>query len=149
MTALVRFLRSYLFRCHIASHIPISEMVHHNNNTDDNNDKNNNHNDNNNNNNSSNDNNNNNNNNNNDDDDDDDNNRIERHNSRIFSISSLRRKLSHTHTLKWPGRSRVQIKYNTLSAYHMQHDVYHTVQRDRAAIQSDRVEILFFLVLFS
>ena len=75
------------------------------------------------------DNNNNDNNNNNDDDDDDDdnnnnNNRIERCNSRFFNFSSLRRKLSPTRTLKWPGRNRVQIMCNTSSAYHANMSCY-------------------------
>ena len=37
----------------------------------------------------------------------------------LFTISSLRREPSRT--LKWPGRNRVQIMCNTLSAYHVQH----------------------------
>ena len=65
-----------------------------------------------------------NNNNNNDDDDDDDdiiiivinidninninNNRIQRRNSRLFTISSMRHKQSPTRPLKWPGRNCVQ-----------------------------------------
>ena len=40
----------------------------------------------------------------------DNNNRIQRRNSRFFfTISSQRRELSPTRTLKWPGRNRVQI----------------------------------------
>ena len=38
----------------------------------------------------------------------------------FFTISSLRRKPSPTRTLKWPGCNLVQIKCNTLSAYHVQ-----------------------------
>ena len=69
--------------------------------------------------------NNNNNNNNNDDDDDDgddnnNNNRIQRRNSRIFTISSLRLEPSPKRVLKWPGSNCVQI---TSSAYHVQHVV--------------------------
>ena len=50
----------------------------------------------------------------NDDDDDNNdnnnnNNRIPRRKSRFFTVSSLRREPSPTRTLKWPGRSRVQI----------------------------------------
>ena len=60
--------------------------------------------------------NNNNNNNNND-------NRIQRRNSRCFTISSLHREPSPTRTLNWPGRSRVQNTCNTSSAYHVQHVV--------------------------
>ena len=41
----------------------------------------------------------------------------------FFTISSQRRELSPTRTLKWPRRNRVQITCNTLSAYHMQHVV--------------------------
>ena len=51
------------------------------------------------------------------------NNRIQRHISRFFTISSLRRELSPTHTSKWPGRNRVQITCNTSSAYHVQNVV--------------------------
>ena len=61
--------------------------------------------------------------NNDDDDDDDDNNRIERRKPRFFfffTISSLRRELSPTRTLKWPERNRVQITCNTSCAYHAQ-----------------------------
>ena len=49
------------------------------------------------------------------------NNRIQRHNSRFFTISSLHHKLSPTPTLKWPGRNCAQIMCNTLRTYHMQH----------------------------
>ena len=70
--------------------------------------------------------------NNNDDDDDDNNNnnndndnndRIQSSISRFFTISSLRRELSPTRTLKWPRRNRVQVTCNTSSAYHAQHVV--------------------------
>ena len=40
---------------------------------------------------------------------------------RFFTISSLRRKLSPTRTLKWPGRNRTQITCNMSSAYRVQH----------------------------
>ena len=49
------------------------------------------------------------------------NNRIQRRYSRFFTISSQRRELSPTRTLKWPRRSCVQITCNTSSAYHVQH----------------------------
>ena len=42
-------------------------------------------------------------------------------NLRFFIISSLRRELSPTRTLKWPGSNRVQITCNTQSAYHVHH----------------------------
>ena len=74
-------------------------------------------------------------------------NRIERRNSRFFTISSLRRELSPTRTLKWPGRDRVQIMCNTSSAYHVQHAVRHLMRRVSSAIQFDRVEIAIFLDL--
>ena len=48
------------------------------------------------------------------------NNRILRRFSRFFTISSQRRELSPTRTLKWPGRNRVQITCNTSSAYRVQ-----------------------------
>ena len=51
------------------------------------------------------------------------NNCIQRHNSRFFTISSLRCKPSPTRTLKWPGRNSVQITCNTSSAYHVKNDV--------------------------
>ena len=60
---------------------------------------------------------------NNDNNNNDSNNRIQRHYSRFFTISSQRRKLSPTRTLKWPRRNRVQITCNTSSAYHVQHVV--------------------------
>ena len=47
------------------------------------------------------------------------NNRIQRRYSRFFTISSRRRELSPTRTLKWPGRNRVQITCNTSSVYHV------------------------------
>ena len=52
------------------------------------------------------------------------NNCIQRRYSRLFTISSQRRNLSPTRTLKWPGRNRVQITCNTLSAYHVQVSCY-------------------------
>ena len=60
------------------------------------------------------------------DDDDDDDDRIERRNSRFFTISSLRRELSPTHMCKWPGRNRVEM-CNTSSVYRVQHAVCHLV----------------------
>ena len=51
------------------------------------------------------------------------NNRIQRRYSRFFTISSQRRKLSPTRTLKWPRRNRVQITCSTSGAYHVQHVV--------------------------
>ena len=62
-------------------------------------------------------------------------NRIERHKSRFFfTISSRRRELSPTRTLKWLGRNRVQITCNTRSAFHVQHVLCHLVLRDSSAI---------------
>ena len=55
-----------------------------------------------------------------------DNDCIERRNS-IFTISSLRRELSPTRTLKWPGRNRVQITCNTSNTSHVQPAVCHVV----------------------
>ena len=49
------------------------------------------------------------------------NNRIQRRYSRFFTISSQRRELSPTCTLKRPRRNRVQITCNISSAYHVQH----------------------------
>ena len=42
----------------------------------------------------------------------------------FFTISSQRRELSPTRTLKWPGRNHVQITCNTSSAYHVQVSCY-------------------------
>ena len=39
----------------------------------------------------------------------------------FYSISSLRRELSPTCTLKWPQRNRMQITCNSSNAYHVQH----------------------------
>ena len=50
-------------------------------------------------------------------------NRIQRRNSRFFTISSLRHEPSPTRTLKWPWHSREQITCDTSSAYHVQHGV--------------------------
>ena len=63
-----------------------------------------------------------------DDDDDDNNNCIERRKSRFFTISSLRRELSPTRMLKWPGRNRVRIACNTSNSYRVQHVVYHVAR---------------------
>ena len=72
---------------------------------------------------------------------------IQRRSLRFFTISSLRRELSPTRTLKWPRHNPVQITYNnTSSAYHVQH-VCHLVRRDGSAIKFDRVEIAFILAL--
>ena len=45
----------------------------------------------------------------------------------IFTVSSVRRELSPTHTLKWPGRNHVQITCNTSGAHHVQHVVCRVV----------------------
>ena len=64
-----------------------------------------------------------------DDDDDDDNNTIIiialKGEIEIFTISSMRRELSPTRTLKWSGRNHVQITCNTSSVYHAKHAVCH------------------------
>ena len=65
----------------------------------------------------------------------------------FFTISSQRRELSPTHTLKWPRHNRVNITCNTTSAYHVQLIVCHLVRSDSSAIKSDRVEISFILAL--
>ena len=54
----------------------------------------------------------------------DNDNRIQRRYSRFFTISSQRRELSPTRTLKWPVRYRVQITCSTSSAYHVQVSCY-------------------------
>ena len=73
---------------------------------------------------------------------------IERCNSRYFTISSLCRELSLTCMLRLLGCSCVQITCKTLGAYHMQHDMCHTVQRDSSAIKVDRAAITSILALF-
>ena len=77
-----------------------------------------------------------------------DNIRIESRNSRFFTISSLRRKLSPTRTLNWPGSNLVQITCNSQSAHHVQHVVCHLVRRDSSAIKIGRVKIAFISALF-
>ena len=67
----------------------------------------------------------------------------------VFAISSLRRELSPTLTLKWPERNHVQTTYNSPRAYHVQHAVCHVVGKDSSAIKFNRVEITFILALFS
>ena len=51
-------------------------------------------------------------------------NRIQSRYSRFFTISSQRRELSSTRTLKWPGHNHVQITCNTSSTYHVQVSCY-------------------------
>ena len=65
-------------------------------------------------------------------------NRTERLNSKSLQ-SSLRRELSPTRTLKWPGRSDVRITCHISSAYHVQYVVCHMVRRDSSASKFDRV----------
>ena len=60
------------------------------------------------------------------------NNRIERRYSRFFTVSSQRRELSPTRTLKWPERNHVQITCNTLSKWNY-HVTCHLVRRDSSA----------------
>ena len=66
----------------------------------------------------------------------------------IRRFSSLRRELSPTRKLKWPGCNHVQITCFTSGAHHVQYVVYHVVRRDSSAIMSDRVEIAFIVLLF-
>ena len=60
-----------------------------------------------------------------------------------FTISSLRREQSPTHTLKWPGWNHVQITFNSSSVYHVPLGM-----RDSLAVKSDRAEITFILAPF-
>ena len=64
---------------------------------------------------------------------------IDRCNSRFCTISSLRRELSPTCTLKWPGRNHVQIMSNISNAFHVQHVMCHVLQKDSSAISFDKV----------
>ena len=64
------------------------------------------------------------------------NNRTERRNLRFFTLSSQRRELSPTHTLKWPGRNHVQIMCNTSSTYHVQHVIRATWYEGTAQLLS-------------
>ena len=57
------------------------------------------------------------------------NNRIERHNLRLFTISSLCCELSPTRTLKWPRGNCVHIMYNTSGTHHVQHVMCHMVMQ--------------------
>ena len=50
---------------------------------------------------------------------------------RDFFTVSVRRELSLTCTVKWPGRSRVQITCSTSGVYYVQH---------RPAVKFDRIE---------
>ena len=52
---------------------------------------------------------------------------------REFSVSSLRRELSATRTLKWPVRNRVQITCNISKARHLQHAVLRATWYERTA----------------
>ena len=80
--------------------------------------------------------------------DNDDGDRIERHNSRNFTISSLHCKLSPTRILKWPRCNCVQIMCNTLGAHRVQPVLCHVVQWDSFTVMFDTVEITFILALF-
>ena len=62
----------------------------------------------------------------------------------IFTTPSLRHKLSPTHTLRWPGRNRVQITCNASGTHHMQYVVCHLAWKDSSAIKVDRVKIAFY-----
>ena len=72
----------------------------------------------------------------------------ERHNLRLFTISSLRHELSPTRTLKWPRRNRVQITCNTSSAYHVQHIVIHATWYEETAqlLSLNRIYLSFILL---
>ena len=61
------------------------------------------------------------------------NNCIHRRNSRFFTISSLGREPSPTHTLKWPRHNHVQITWNTSSTCHMQHVVLYATWNEGTA----------------
>ena len=60
-------------------------------------------------------------------------NRIQSRNSRLFTISSLRRERSPTRTLKWPRHNRLQITCNTSSACHVQHVVLRVTRYEGTA----------------
>ena len=83
-----------------------------------------------------------------DNDDSHNNNDTEMSKSRFFTISSLLRQLSPSHTLKWPGRNRVQITWNTSTAYHMQYDARRVERRGTSAIKLDGADITFISTLF-
>ena len=61
---------------------------------------------------------------------------------------SLRFQLSPTLVLKWSGHSCVRFICSTSNTYHVQHVVYHAVQRDSPANKFERVELAFILALF-
>ena len=69
-------------------------------------------------------------------------NRIQRPYSRFCTISSQRRELSPTRTLKWPGHNRVQITWNTLNSITCKcHVTCHLVRRDSSAIKVSVTEL--------
>ena len=71
---------------------------------------------------------------------DDDN--TERHSR---TIPSLCCKLSLTRMLKWQGGNSVQITCNISGPYHVQ--LFHVFRRDSSAVESNRVEITFIVVV--
>ena len=73
---------------------------------------------------------------------------IERHDSRLFTISSLPCKLPPTCARKRSVHNRVQIVCNTSSTYHVQNILCHVVQSDCLTIQFDRADIISLFALF-
>ena len=72
------------------------------------------------------------------------NNGIQRRYSKFFTITSQRRELSPTRTLKWPGLNCVQTRATHRALMTSKcHVTCHLVQRDSSATKSDRVEIAF------
>ena len=67
-------------------------------------------------------------------------------NQNSFTISSLRRELSPTRTLEWPGCIRVQSTFSTSSAYHVQHVVLRAMWYEGTAqlLNLTEFEIAFF-----
>ena len=72
--------------------------------------------------------------------DNNNNNCIERRSSRFLTISSLRRELSPTRTLKWPRRNRMQRTCKTSSAYHVQHVMCHLFALSEPAVPTKSVD---------
>ena len=64
----------------------------------------------------------------------------------FFTISSLCRKPSPTRMLTWPAHNRVQITYNTSSAYHVQHVMTRATWYEGTAQLSSLTELKLHLL---
>ena len=62
----------------------------------------------------------------------------------FFTISSLRRELSPTHTLKLPGCNRVQMTCNKSNTYHVQHVLLATWYAGTAQLLIQSLNRIYF-----